>query len=326
MYAANSPAEVARLTQEVGGRPDHPRRPILEESQRRLAKGPDIATYSVWVKSRESLRVNREIDGVTGYLDQVLSPSVMWTMTPMQLTIVDPEHAPANRDARGNIPGWEKDIGFFRFGGVHLGHRIALQPDSAIQLTDAWQIVARARNGLVIEYALQWDPRADRGYFMGGTYRAVPENPEAVGTFFRVSGWKYFDQADEWFASTIEEFFPDGRPNQTLELMEVGTISTEEFQRLVAVPSLNGTDPIRGAYTFSSVYDFRPNSRAITTMTADGPESRPMPSGGVADQPTWLRAAGWSVLALLAALLTVLRLRPGLVGSVVTSLRKVVKS
>jgi hypothetical protein len=306
MYAELSPDAVGRLAREVERRPDNPQRTLLDESRRRMSSGPDVAHYVAWCNGPDAMRVNRDFEGVEGFLDQVIKPGVMWTLTGQQLTIVDPRSAPENRDPRGSAATWEKDIGFFRFGGAHLGRSAGLVPLLAERRADGWHVVGKAPNGLEIDFSVAWDDQAAGATIKGGRYVSTPALPAAAGTSFAVSDWQNDPTLSLRLARQIDEFFPDGRPRMSRTLASVEKFDESTFASLAAVPGLEGNDPVRGKYTFSAVYDFRPAAPTRTVQTPGGWRVSELPSTAA---PRWMREAGWTMLAALAAVLVSLRLR-----------------
>jgi hypothetical protein len=320
LYSELAPAAAEQLEREIGDRPDHPKRPLLEESQRRLDSGPDIARFVAWSHSPNLLRVNREFAGEPGFLDEVITPGVMWTLTASQLTIIDPASAPPNRDPRGNLAGWETDLGYFRFGGAHLRSGAGMSPVSAERRADGWHVLARDPAGLEIDFALTWDEPLDRGFINAGRYVRTPV-PEAIGTTFVVTGWYEDAAAGCWLARQVEQRYPDGRPRQAWVLESVRTCTPEDLRALTTVPEIDGTDPVRGRRTFRAVYDFRPSARIRTVQAPDG-DWRVQPLPGSAVAPSWLRPAGWGALGVLAAVFAALRLRPTLAAGLAARFRR----
>lgn len=308
MFAQHTEAEFQELTQLIGDKPEHPRRAEWEESARRRSKGPDVAHYQVWFSDPGHIRVNRDLDGVEGFLDQTISPDLMWTLTPVQLTLVDPAQARPDRDVRGNLLSWERDIGYFRFAGAHLGRTSGMQPVNVRSAGNTWLIVARTQSDIEYTFEARWDASLARAFINRGTQTRNAPTPSAAGSSFVVSDWKDHGTLG-WFAERIDELFPDGRPRNTLQLDQVEACDPATLSERSAEPSLIGTDPVRGPYSFKAVYDLRPARNVRLERQPSGFVEVPLPAAPGGARARWLNLVGWGALVCIIVALVVLRMK-----------------
>jgi|GEM_PF-6914686 len=310
MFPAHTDTELLELAKLVQDKPDHPRRAEFEETQRRRARGPDIARYQAWFSSNNRLRVNRDLEGDTGFLDQAVTPDLMWTLSRVQLTLVDPEHAPKERDVRGNVPSWERDIGFFRFAGAHLARSSQMEPVSAAGSGDTWTVIARTPHDLEYAFRVRWDAEHGRGFILGGRQTRNAPQPAAVGSSFVVSDWRDHG-AVGWLAERIDEFYPDGRPRTSRSLEAAEPCDPATLAQLTAEPSTQGADPVRGAHTFAAVYDLRPSRNVRLERQPTGFAEYSLPPSAAGDGGVWLRRVGWGALVCVTVALVLIRLKRG---------------
>ena len=78
-----------------------------------------------------------------------------------------------------------------------------------------------------------------------------------------VSDWRFNPHFGREIAHSYESFDSDGSVEMSIRLLEAAPLATD-IQALTALPARpDGEDPVRGAYTFTSIYDLGRNEAAI---------------------------------------------------------------
>ena len=108
-------------------------------------------------------------------------------------------------------------------------------------------------------------------------------------------------------ARRVERLDAEGRVVELLELTSVRPINNEEFERVTAIPAHDGEDPIRGASTYTSIFDYRPGAHTFTSISADGTTTT-IPLATAREGWPGMRALGWIVAAIMVACLLWVRI------------------
>jgi hypothetical protein len=310
LYPTLSDGELRQLEERVAGKPDHPDRRTLDAEKRRRAKGPDRIDYQVWFQQSGAWRYNMTDHAEGFYVDQAVTPQIVWSLVPKTLTVIDP----------GTSPPPNKDYAVSEDDFTTMFRRLAWArmpgpPSVNMQLQDA-----TIRNGrwTGVASAAGWSTRRWTGYYDDEAGRLIleetvlvesPKFPEARGKSERYSGWSFIELLGQWTARRIEERSADGRVQRVIEFDGAEPLDDDTFAELTAIPPSAGTDPIRGATTFTSIIDYRPRAEKITTFTPNGTVETPLPASSLGRSRSHsLRVAGWVLAGAILVALVAIRL------------------
>ncbi len=135
----------------------------------------------------------------------------------------------------------------------------------------------------------------------------MPHSGDRAAVVVESSGWAYDPALQRWAAEVVRSKQADGQVVHVWRRGRVGTVDPRQFAAMTRVPEPDGTDPVRGTFTF--IEDHRAARRQITALTDAGPVVTAMPADPGTRDTIWIRQAGWAVAACLAATLVLLRLR-----------------
>jgi len=306
-------AELAEVQREIAGKPDHPKRMIAERSERRLRDGDETERYTLYLRSPDEWRVGHDYLG-TKYFDCAAVPGLVWGFSNGQLTLLDPAGGfPPARDYRelGITP--KNDVARLRFGGLDLAHRWGLQITSASPQDGRWRLLASNDVGVELEFIVEWPAEVGRGFVRSVRPIKLSPNNGAVSNS-EFDGWTFRRELGDWTAEK-EHRTLNGRRLSATVLESVHVITDAQVTELLAPPAINGTDPVRGPVTVSSVFDYRPAEQKMTVIRDGSTLVEPLraqgPGGPDSRYVSWL---GWGVLAVLVALFLFVRLRGRTIG------------
>lgn len=312
------PTDMAALEAEVAGKPDHPKRMLLERAQE-LAAHPYVQTELLFLKSLQEMRSTQFFGERAEYVnavDVVVDTSIAWQAGGSnggQLTIVDPRET----NARGyefalHIPRMTRDrLGDALTGGLSTMSRVGGNP--AIDVADTG-------NGWEATISMQrWTWRV-RGLWHSApaipqvTEKEVTQAPDAfakaVGEVVRYEGWHATGNGRAWFPERVDTFLPGSRLAQRFEVQEVGELSPEEWKKVSALPVQGTTDPVSGRPAPSNVVDFRGNEALKSQHAVGGTPQLSVTGQGPSPAGYWRwRLVGWGAAGAIVVVLVVGRLR-----------------
>lgn len=304
--AAASSAEMEKWRSEIKGRPDHPSRQRLEEAERYFREGPLTQEITVWYHSRGRWRYSKSSE-VEGWWEVAADDGTAWSWVERQLTVVGSQ-PPAGADYASTESAFLNDIKLLFYAGVNFGQHTGVRPDEVRVSGDRWTVLTTMGDGpdLAYEFEGWWDEAVGRGFVERVRTLASREHPEWVGNTVIFSDWQRDTGLEYPIAGRAEKRPANGRLEKVVVFVSAERFDMESFDQLVAVPSLDSSDPIRGPLQVRTIYDHRPNRQIKTALDPSG-EARSIPLPGRAET-RWVRYVGWAVLALLAAGLVGIRL------------------
>lgn len=292
--------QMERLRLKVGDHPEHPERPMLEMYERHAAGMPDVQQFRLWAMGTLNWRVSLDFS-VPGtaeslYWDKTVTPGHAWMLLPDSLAIIRPADGyPQDKDLPAEERAFLPILGAFLTNGLSSAWLGSLQPSPVKIVGEKWTVEFRlvAATGDVIfrsEYGGRWDDSIARGFTESVRVVSSEGRPDTVGEVHRISGYRMDDVLGDWVATRIEERTADGRLVRVHQFGEAEPF-TGSFAELTAIPSAGGSDPIRGASTFTRIHDYR--SGLMTVASGAVEERGPIPGYQPRPNRDWKRTAGW---------------------------------
>ncbi|TVQ61450.1 MAG: hypothetical protein EA378_08745 [Phycisphaerales bacterium] len=271
-------AELAAWRREVEGRPDHPRRRDIEIAERRLARGPDVRTYDIWLGANGHGRINStDHDGYE--FDVAFDGRTAWGRAPAQLTVSSAGRIPPEYDHPGEIRRIQRLVQSLAAGGfsvANAGHgmrvtRFQATPDATTWTADA----GLPEQGMMIRLSGTFDPATNTGLATEALVTQSDASPEELGRRWGYREWTSVANAP--LATIAEEFLP----NRTLELRHrvesARPLERGELQRVTALPDAKRQhDAVRGEIDALTLVDNRPRGGTVRVTPPPHPESDPV--------------------------------------------------
>jgi hypothetical protein len=295
-----SPEEVARLRREASGKPDHPLWQKIAVYERRLRNGPDVTRIQMFAQDAEHWRCNFTMTYLDDtYWDRGVTPDVTWSLTDGQLAIIDPDHQiPQGRDYARGLSSLRRQIGWFCYGGLDYLSRLQEWKVHGTAEPHAWIIHGVHRGGAEYEYHVRWREDLSRFVVESRVLAASPSRPESVGERILFQDWTFDKVLGEPVSRVVTRVSAADKPTHEYHLEAFEPLGQSDLDRLLQVPDVAREDPVRGSLTVTSVYDYRPDKKQVTRISAEGSMQQRLV---VPEQhtETWWRTAGWILLSLL---------------------------
>lgn len=304
-------AEMAALKSSVEGKPDHPDRSRVRRYERAATDNPEASVFTVWRRGPGNWRINEDYIGwmPIPYQDECVTPDRAWGINAQQLTLVSPAKGyPSGHHFDATEPRVLQDLGFLLTGGLHVAKEYKTTPGRVMLKDDRWT-VELVGTELTFQAQGTWDPASATGRIEVLLLSKAPNVPKEVGRRYESTGWRVREAfAGLVVADRVTEFRPNGLRDRVFQYVEPVPAPAGGFAALVATPSLDGADPIRGKYTFVGVHDFTEGSPTIVRRVGELWEKAPAQSEPESPEGR-LRVIGWSMLGLLGTGLVALRIR-----------------
>lgn len=347
LYPTMTLDEIEARAAEIVDLPDHPDHRRLRTQRRRLETGADTTEFQVWWEGPEAFRFNRtfaegsETSNATApalpWLDSVFSTDVAWTLTgdpngadgpapAGQLTIVQPGESPpeGRADPRAAANDAAGALGLLLAGGIvrpftsfvvptgamWSGPRLigVAEPSSRVVTNASGMIPSRRFTFSSVEGG---DPQTPiRNRWRTDRIEIAPSGPGVDdGWVVQFSDHRLDPTLGAWVSGRVDKVSARGQLLERFEFIDARPINAGEFAAVSAMPTPDGTDAVRGGYTYRSVFDFRPGVERITMYTDGGEHASPMPpslrrGGRVPSSLPWI---GWTAAGLLIASLIAIR-------------------
>ena len=311
-------AELALLRAEAEGKPDHPNWSEIRAEEQRRRQPADASRHTIWSDGRGRWRYSHSyLDSVSdtpAFVDSTVAGDAMWRMTRESLHVASTglgTSTPNFGDPRTSLGTIRWHLRALLFGFLGEASAAGVAPEAGVELDSAgeWTIHAGAPGIARSRFEGRWDPDAHRGFVSRVTIVDQPPDLQgSVGVRFLLDGWRFDADAGRWIAGSVTEVRPDGVVDHRLVTGDASPVSPEEFERLVAMPPMTGEDPVRGAVSFTSLYDHRPGTRKRFDIAPDRSTTGATDLPGARSYRAW-RLGGWLTAAALVALFVVLRIR-----------------
>ncbi len=264
-----SEAQLAQWKQKVQGLPDHPLRQDIAIAERRLSKGPDVDTYSLWTLSDDRWRMNVDSNYFDTFLDCGADGEELWAAEAQTLSIYDAStDAAIAEPVRQRLASAKSNLLLLIGEGGQLG-RTANPELTAVHVQgNAW--TAKLSN----DRAWRWMLRGSFDPVDGGvTVNYIAEYSPRSTDPSRTLEFGPRLQAGDW------GLVPGSlRMKTSLGTTEIRVISARkpaasDLRRITAVPSRQGgmvADPVRGERPVSRIDDYRNGEAVARVMGPDG--------------------------------------------------------
>lgn len=306
---------LANLRASVQGRKDHPQYLQLAMLEGAAAGNPPRGEWELW-RDGEDFRGNNTPlapEALVGrFNDYAVSPRGNWALGPGALDLADPRVPEPGYDYQSWGRTLANELRIHLSCGYYMA-RASEIPRPILRVSgEAW--TAESRNpetGASLIATGRWIGLEHRGEFGTLTIKLPSDGGSAFRYVAAPAQWN--DTLNAWaiprLAWSRSEAGGEFKPYRTTRLLEVGTVTREEFERLTTVPSDATPDPVRGDVHIKVVRDgrsaFRREVRVIGNQTA----ITPLPTSVTVHDDPWLHVAGWVCLTLLALALIFLRSR-----------------
>lgn len=302
-------SDLAALAKRIEGRPDHPDRRHYEALRRQLEHGPRTVTYRLWYKDARRWRLAADYSEgeVIPYVDVAINGDNAWQMTPRALRLIDPDRPPESLDPSARLtaaPNHYRAWITWRFGPGPLD----LQPVASRLVGNRWEATVRSSDGSR-EFRYLGTVQDGRIHPDRIVMVRADDRPGLANAETRFTDWEYSAFADRWIPASITSVSAEHHQEQILH--ELRPLRPGEWEPVVATPTLDGEDPLRGPTTFVSVFDHRPGANHAETINEDGSVVRsPIPeTPTTGPRSRRLQTVGWFLAGAIAAWLIFLRLR-----------------
>lgn len=298
-HASMSNAEFAAMGRRINGRPEHPDWRTYEMERERREQGPSVVAHELWVDHRGVRRSNTSNTDDDLYYDAANDGKTGWMLTRTGLTLVDADaqRVPGQPDPKARLEEQTQDLGRFFTRGKTIASAVGIGEDAWVADGDA--LVAQSER---MTLRLVEDGE--------GVKITITEaqNPEYIGTGWSLEGEIEIGDSGRMLPSVFNTFTAEGQLEQRVVLEEIRTISDREIKAATRMPTVDGEDLVRGAFTFTTIQDLRGGEIVQETHAPDGTVSteRYNPSGR-----GWRRPVLWVCAGLIVVVLVWLRVRRG---------------
>jgi hypothetical protein len=312
LYTLRPPEEIERLRKEIEGKPDHPMRRVVEGYDRMLEDGPSVFEYAARVRGWDRWRLNqdRPPGDPTAWNDTVVTPTHAFQLNPDQIALIDPRVGyPEGRQLNSMSNEIWNAINALVY--ADLGTRRQRITRDDVRVDGAlWSCQIR-KLGQTIRCEGRWIPEWERGVVDRATVIENPDAPAYVGWYKTFGGWRMEPAIGRPVAVRAEQRFPDGSIAYAYVFRGAEREDAGVFERVTAVPDIAGADPLRGAISATSMWDFREGEQRY--VSDDGGarsviNQGPFPGARRKQGRLALRRVGWTLLGALVLGLVALRL------------------
>lgn len=301
-------SELEAIRREVANRPDHPDRELLARSERRLANGPDICRYELWLREPDAWRVCKDLPG--GFWDTTLAGGSAWMLSTKALSLGDPVEDKRSGGAYvSERSGFSTDVSCLITGGFGLGGVKGAERSACELNGDRWEFTAttpastKGSEPRIVRFVGHWDGEVGRWFTI--LAEVVGDSPPTQRSRWEFQDWQWNEPHQRYVAGTVRFV------SKQLDRLIVFEGSRPEpdggFDALTRVPEEGGVDVLRGEVRPPIIQDRR--SGLTRTRQPDGSwtETRMERSGGETDRAgsAW-RWVGLGALLVLAAIGAVL--------------------
>ncbi len=278
-HAGVSAEDIARLSQVVAGKPDHPDRGRLEPARRRLISGPDRTRCEV-ITDRDGRFRYREIGPGEARLDVTIADGVIWLLSNDSLTLLRSDvPPPPGRNFAPHKASAQRLVAQFGLGALSL--IIGLPETRIVRMEEkgsGWTAFVGVKGDMgefriegVIEQGIHQCRLARLVRFTGAS--------DEVG-MTAISGEPWVDSP----MGTVDRLCEEYGPGQVLRFRHrLLDISPWDDARVFAPPDRDAeNEPLRGAMVIRHVTDFR--NAAAGEFWSRGAAGEPWQASGLSPQ------------------------------------------
>jgi len=303
-------AELERLAGIIEGKPDHPLRRTHDELKTQIEIGPKTTRYRLWYggPSRWRLSMTHPLHLPAGYeyAEIAYNGPRTWWMTPKELRLLDARRPPEGRNPAGLISALPHYINDWLAMGFSSGP-LGITPASSVVRDGVWEATTTSATGQrVWRYSGRVD--GDRIYTDVLELIVCEDDPKWLGHRKAWSDWFDANAIGRWAAARVDSIDADGLAYMTTVLHEIRPLKPGELDPLLARPTPNGSDPVRGPVTYTSIVDYG-SGTAETWQDGERVTVSLPPDASRQPAPAWLKPAGWSLVAIIVGALVWFRLK-----------------
>ncbi|MCL4740712.1 MAG: hypothetical protein KJZ54_00755 [Phycisphaerales bacterium] len=303
-------AELERLAGIIEGKPDHPLRRTHDELKTQIEIGPKTTRYRLWYggPSRWRLSMTHPLHLPAGYeyAEIAYNGPRTWWMTPKELRLLDARRPPEGRNPAGLISALPHYINDWLAMGFSSGP-LGITPVSSVVRDGVWEATTTSATG---QRVWRYRGRIEGGRIVADNRELIvaEDDPTVVGYRSTWSDPLYIDAVGRWAAARVDRYDADGVAYMTTVLHEIRPLTSGELDGLLARPTPDGADPVRGPVTFTSIVDYgsgtaetwQDGERVTVSLPTDASRQ---------PAPPWLKPAGWSLVAIIVGALVWFRLK-----------------
>ncbi len=306
---ANPEKELANLREQVEGRPDHPARHQVARIERILAGNPPHRLRCLWAHNEDHWRVNTTF-GNSAFADTAMAGNTVWRLSHSQLMVGTDKTQPAMQTVMSELYTFWPEVNRLVFGGLSHGVISGIRRGELRWDGREWRVTMSfgppdGAPNFESVISGRWDNALDRGFVEREIITISVPKPETVGTEYRYSDWQLVAPLNQWIASRVEDVTPGGRVQRAYVFDSWRPGGEGDFEEVLAVPSPNATDPVRGELLFTRLVDYRRNA-VRERKNAQEQFARAVPIRQPGGPSIWRSWLGWVSAAALATGLVVL--------------------
>lgn len=307
-----SPQEIEALRRSIAGHPEHPDRALLAQLESIAAGKPFWVEKQFWIRGSQFRRSDNDSRGDGRGNDCALGDGVAWSLNARELVVMSDTKLAPGYPLDAELSILKPEFGTLMTGGLSYFRRYLDHVRPALTSDTTWDASGTAAfDGDVFEVRIKgtWNPGEGWGTVEEASSH-VPASPTPNGWMFRSAHWVPNAILGRPAAKAVTQFDASGKPERRMELIEYEPIDDARFEQIIALPKVNEPDPIRGALTFTSITDYRPDKPIRKTLEggevvrAEAESRMPMPAAAASRSFAW-----WIVLGVLVAALVLVRLK-----------------
>lgn len=307
-------ARVAEVRKAVEGKPDHPLRKDLEVLERRLKFGPDIVEIAAvragaleWrvseSKAHELYRYDYGADGRNG-----------WSISEDgQLIVADKDSGDFAVKLSNFGAIAEGVVNTLVFGRAWDRSGLPSTFENVEIAGDAWSIrvvlTNPEGNKFVRGYSGTWDATTNRGTILRQQSWSRKDGKDTLQSTTDITGWTNSLEIGRPIATKFVEQTASGMVRMNVEYVGTNRVDTDTFRKLIAVPVIDGVDPLNPTLKIHEIADVRPSVNRIERVLPDGTaEAVRVFDDSSARQDAALRVAGSVALGASVVILLAIRI------------------
>ncbi|MGQ0628383.1 MAG: hypothetical protein ACT4PL_09835 [Phycisphaerales bacterium] len=265
-------ADIAALSAEVHGKPDHPKRVELRAARARR-DGKEWRRFTVWARGSEEWRMNEDFADGQEFQDIAATRDRGWVLGPSGVTLLGNNALTPNHvNIRSEWGRTAAAIDGFLSGGLLPFARFTdMVPAPSSVSGPRFVIEGRGsgRNAVRTMRAVgRWDVERGQGLLERIDYSITANGSTERGSLVS-SGHRWSDTLGRYLPAETRQYQED-RLLFTRSQLQVEPFDLGEFDVLLRTPSTDGTDVLRGDLRITRLRDYSKVTPTDTVLHPDG--------------------------------------------------------